>query len=120
LDTGSHERQACIQGFSIIEEKTMTEWYVAGFVLLLGAVDAFVSHIGLRSVPIDKISPFWLHFHRRSTLPYGIAAVAGGQFSLSLVMFLVWGAAGQYGHLALMLVMPLTSAFSIYRAGKRA
>ena len=95
------------------------EWYVAGFAGVLGLLDAMTTHVGLKAGVAEETNALWRHLYPRVSLAGFVALLGGGQFVLSMLVFLVLGEIGQISHAAVALLPPVSNAIVIARARKR-
>ena len=96
------------------------EFHVAGLAGLMGLLDALTTHIGLRGRQVEEVNPLWRHLYRRLPLVVFLALLAGGQSAISLAIFHMLGDAGQLGHLAVSLIVPVSNTLASLRARKKA
>ncbi len=98
---------------------SVMEWYVAGVAGLFGVLDAITTHVGLKGGVAAEANPLWRRLYPRLPLAGFVALLGGGQFVLSMLIFLVLGDIGQMSHAAVALLPPVTNAVVIARARKR-
>jgi hypothetical protein len=86
--------------------------------MLLAALDALTTHLGLRTGRLAESNPLADALYRRLPPAGFIALYATGGFLISLALAAL-GPGGQAGFLAVGALPPIWNAWLIYRSGRR-
>lgn len=88
--------------------------------MLLAALDALTTHLGLRTGRLAESNPLADALYRRLPPAGFIAIYAAGGFLISLALALaLLGPGGQAGFLAVGALPPIWNTWLIYRSGRR-
>ena len=132
--TGKRLRQQAVQIYSVIDDflrllqfppaaatrsRSQMGLTLATISLVLGAVDAVTTHIGLRGGRLAESNPAALWLYRRVPPPVFIVTFALASGIISLALFQLLGPEAQAGFVAVGVLPPLWNTWLILRSRRR-